>query len=102
MSNVSEDDRRAIDILHSSSEESKTSHEAGPPHFKHRFLGRRTAHQWIAAGRVRVNEAVITDSQHEVDRFMNVTLDAETVQQAERALYLDAAQAGGHPQCDQG
>lgn len=55
---------------------------------KHRFLGRRTAHQWIAAGRVRVNEAVITDSQHEVDRFMNVTLDAETVQQAERALYL--------------
>ena len=55
---------------------------------KHRSLGRRTAHQLIAAGQVRVNEAVITDSQNEVDRFMSVMLDAETVQQAERALYL--------------
>lgn len=55
---------------------------------KHRSLGRSAAHQAIAARRVRVDEAVVIDSQQEVDRFMTVTLNAEVVQQAERALYL--------------
>ena len=55
---------------------------------KYRSLGRRMAHQMIAAGRVRVNKVIINESQHEVDRFMSVTLDAEIVQPAERALYL--------------
>ncbi len=55
---------------------------------KHRCLGRREAHRLIAAGRVKLDEQVCTDGQREVDRFMRVDLDAETVQQAERALYL--------------
>lgn len=55
---------------------------------KHRSLGRRAAHQAIAGRRVRVNEEVIMDGMHEVDRFMSVMLDEEIVQQAERTLYL--------------
>jgi len=55
---------------------------------KHRSLGRRAAHEVLAARRVRVNDVVITDGAHEVDRFVAVTLDAEPVQQAGRALYL--------------
>ena len=55
---------------------------------KHHSFGRRKAHQVIAAGRVRVNAVVVTDSQQQVDRFMKVTLEEQIVQQAERALYL--------------
>ncbi len=55
---------------------------------KHRSLGRNEAHRLIAAGRVQVNGLPVTSSQHEVDRFMQVLLEDEVVQQAERALYL--------------
>lgn len=55
---------------------------------KHRFLGRAEAHRCISAGRVRVDGRVVTENQHEVDRFMQVWLDEETVQHARRALYL--------------
>ncbi len=55
---------------------------------KHRSLGRGEAHRLIAAGRVLVNGQIITGNQHEVDRFTRVELDAVTVQQPERALYL--------------
>jgi 16S rRNA pseudouridine516 synthase len=55
---------------------------------KHRSLGRSEAHRLIAAGCVRVNGEVILGNQHEVDRFTQVELETEVVQQAERALYL--------------
>jgi 16S rRNA pseudouridine516 synthase len=55
---------------------------------KHRFLGRAEAHRRITSGRVRVDGQPILDNQHEVDRFMLVQLDEETVQQSQRALYL--------------
>ncbi len=55
---------------------------------KHAALGRGAAHRLIAAGRVRVDGAVVTGNQHPVDRFMRVELDGELVQAAERALYL--------------
>ena len=54
----------------------------------HRSMGRQAAHLAIATGRVRVDEAVVTDSHHPVDRFALVHLDAEVIQQPERALYL--------------
>ncbi|MCA1964875.1 MAG: 16S rRNA pseudouridine(516) synthase [Prosthecobacter sp.] len=55
---------------------------------KHRFLGRAEAHRQITAGHVRVDGRVIVDNQHEVDRFMQVEMAGELVQQAQRALYL--------------
>lgn len=55
---------------------------------KHRFLGRAEAHRQITAGHVRVDGRVIVDNQHEVDRFMQVEMAGELVQQARRALYL--------------
>lgn len=54
----------------------------------HRSMGRQAAHLAIATGRVRVDETVVTDSHHPVDRFNLVHLDAEVIQQPERALYL--------------
>lgn len=55
---------------------------------KHRSLGRNEAHRLIAAGRVRVDAVVTMGNQVEVDRFLQVQLDDEVVQVAERALYL--------------
>ncbi len=55
---------------------------------KHQSMGRTAAHHAIAARRVRVDGAVVTDAQHEVDRFMRVELGAELIQQPARALYL--------------
>ncbi len=62
---------------------------------KHRSLGRSEAHRLIAAGCVRVNGEAILGNQHEVDRFTQVELEAEVVQQAERALYLMLHKPGG-------
>lgn len=55
---------------------------------KHAAMGRGAAHRHIAAGRVRVDGAVVTDNQHPVDRFTRVELDGALVQAPERALYL--------------
>jgi 16S rRNA pseudouridine516 synthase len=55
---------------------------------KHEHQGRTIAHRLIAARRVKVDGAVITNGQHEVDRFMGVTLDDMVIQQAERALHV--------------
>lgn len=55
---------------------------------KHHHLGRTAGLRAIAARRVRVNGAVVTDGHVEVDRFCTVKLDEEPVQMAERAVYL--------------
>jgi 16S rRNA pseudouridine516 synthase len=55
---------------------------------KHRSMGRTEAHRVIAGGRAKVDGAVTTNGQHEVDRFMRVELDGEIIQHPERALYL--------------
>ncbi len=54
----------------------------------HHAMGRQAAHHAIAAGRVRVNDVIIHDSHHAVDRFTQVELDDTIIQQPERALYL--------------
>ncbi|MDZ4402761.1 pseudouridine synthase [Prosthecobacter sp.] len=54
----------------------------------HNAMGRQAAHLAIAARRVRVDSAVVTDSHHPVDRFTLVELDEAVIQQPERALYL--------------
>ncbi len=54
----------------------------------HQSMGRQAAHLAIAGKRVRVDDVVVTDSHHPVDRFMEVALDGVTLQQAERALYV--------------
>lgn len=63
---------------------------------RHGWLGRRQAHELIAAGRVRVDGTVITDGQHEVDRFMRVLLDDEIVQGAARRLHVMLHKPAGH------
>lgn len=55
---------------------------------KHRLMGRAAAHRVIAARQVIVGGVVVTDGQHEVDRFMRVEIGDETAQQAQRALYI--------------
>lgn len=55
---------------------------------RHDSVGRKTAHHWIFARRVKVNGTIVTDSHHEVDRFTRVELNDETLQVPERALYL--------------
>jgi 16S rRNA pseudouridine516 synthase len=55
---------------------------------KYQSLGRTGAHRVIAAQRVRVDDAIVTDAQHEVDRFMRIELDAKVIRHPERALYL--------------
>jgi 16S rRNA pseudouridine516 synthase len=55
---------------------------------RHHSLGRSEAHRLIATGRVRLDGVICTSSQKEVDRFMQVELEGEIIQQAERALYL--------------
>jgi 16S rRNA pseudouridine516 synthase len=62
---------------------------------KHRSLGRSEAHRLIAAGRVKVDGVINLVNQHEIDRFTRVELDAELVQQPERALYLMMNKPGG-------
>ncbi len=54
----------------------------------HESLGRQAAHRAIAAGRVRVDGAVMTNGHHPVDRFTRVELDGQFVQRPERAVYL--------------
>lgn len=54
----------------------------------HQSMGRQAAHLAIAAKRVRVNDVLVTDSHHPVDRFMRVALDECVIQQPERALYV--------------
>jgi 16S rRNA pseudouridine516 synthase len=55
---------------------------------RHRRMGRAAARRALAAGRVRVDGQVVTDRQHEVDRFRSVLLDEELVQGSVRARYL--------------
>jgi 16S rRNA pseudouridine516 synthase len=55
---------------------------------KHEHRGRTIAHQLIASRHVKVDGVVITNGQHEVDRFMSVSLDDTVIQQAECALYV--------------
>jgi 16S rRNA pseudouridine516 synthase len=55
---------------------------------KHRSLGRREAHRLIAAHQVKVDDIVCVENQYSVDRFMQVQLGDEIIQNAERALYL--------------
>ncbi len=55
---------------------------------KHRSLGRREAHRLIAAQQVKVDDIVCAENQYPVDRFMQVQLGDEIIQNAERALYL--------------
>ncbi len=54
----------------------------------HHAMGRQAAHHAIAAGRVRVNDVIIRNGHHAVDRFTQVALDDVSIQQPERALYL--------------
>jgi len=54
----------------------------------HQSMGRQAAHLAIAAGRVCVEGAKVTDSHHPVDRFMRVVFDGALIQRPERALYL--------------
>lgn len=54
----------------------------------HQSMGRQAAHLAIAGRRVRVDDAVVTDGHHPVDRFMRIVLDDAVIQSAERALYL--------------
>jgi 16S rRNA pseudouridine516 synthase len=55
---------------------------------KHQHQGRTVAHRLIAARRVRVDGNIVTDGQYEVDRFMQVELDDQLIQQPERLLHL--------------
>ncbi|MBL9117057.1 MAG: rRNA pseudouridine synthase [Verrucomicrobiaceae bacterium] len=52
------------------------------------WLGRTAAAGMIAAGRVRVNGAVVRDGFYEVDRFTSVEVDGKTVQVGANAVYL--------------
>lgn len=54
----------------------------------HESLGRQAAHRAIAAGRVRVNDQIVADGHHPVDRFTRVELDGAVIQRPERAVYL--------------
>ncbi len=54
----------------------------------HESLGRQAAHRAIAAGRVLVNDQVVTNGHHPVDRFTRVELDGAVIQQPERSIYL--------------
>lgn len=55
---------------------------------KHDSLGRTMAHRLIAAGRVKVNGAVVTDGVREVDRFAMVALDGVVLEDGERAIHI--------------
>lgn len=63
---------------------------------KHQSLGRRAAHELIAAKRVKVGGVVIDDSQHPVDRFARVTLDGAIVQAGVPAVYLMLHKPAGY------
>lgn len=55
---------------------------------KHQSMGRTAAHRGIAAKKVKVDGRIITDGQHEVDRFTMIEFDNEILQRPERALYI--------------
>jgi 16S rRNA pseudouridine516 synthase len=55
---------------------------------KHKGMGRTAAMQAIAGKKVKVDDQVVTDGQHEVDRFSTVWLEDALVQQGEQALYI--------------
>ena len=52
------------------------------------WMGRTAAAETIAAGRVRVDGAIVKDGFNEVDRFSSVEVDGESVQVAVNAVYL--------------
>lgn len=54
----------------------------------HQSMGRQAAHLALAGRRVRVDDAVVTDSHHPVDRFMRIALDGVIIQPPERAIYI--------------
>jgi 16S rRNA pseudouridine516 synthase len=55
---------------------------------RHRRMGRVAARRALAAGRVRVDGAIVRDREREVDRFRTVLLDEVVVQGTEQARYL--------------
>ena len=63
---------------------------------KHRSLGRKHAHQAIAAGEARVNGVVVCENAFELDRFAHVTLRKEVIQPGSRSLYLMLHKPVGH------
>lgn len=58
--------------------------------------GRTEAHRLLAARRVKVNGAIITNGQHEIDRFCAIELDDAILQHPERALYLMLHKPAGY------
>jgi 16S rRNA pseudouridine516 synthase len=63
---------------------------------KHKGMGRTAAMQAIAGKKVKVDDRVVTDGQHEVDRFSTVWLEDTLVQQGEQALYIMLHKPVGH------
>ncbi len=55
---------------------------------RHNAMGRQAAHLAIAGGRVRVDEQIVTDTHHPVDRFTQVSFGGTDIQRPEPALYL--------------
>ena len=55
---------------------------------KHNAMGRTAAHRALASKRVRIDGAIMTDGDLEVDRFTRVELDENVLQEPERLLYL--------------
>ena len=50
--------------------------------------GRSEAHRLIAARRVLVDSVIVTNNQHETDRFMRVELDGNVIRPAARMLHI--------------
>lgn len=63
---------------------------------RHQSMGRTAAHRLIAAGRVKVDHVAIINGQHEVDRFMTVTIDDSVLQQKQRMLCLMLHKPAGY------
>lgn len=59
-------------------------------------LSRRQANQLLAAGRIRVDNAVCLDGQREVSRFQQVCIDDTVIQQAAPAYYLMLHKPAGY------
>lgn len=55
---------------------------------KHDALGGKTARRLLMEKRVRVDGRFVTNGTQEVDRFSRIELDAQVIQEPERALYL--------------
>jgi 16S rRNA pseudouridine516 synthase len=59
-------------------------------------VSRRQANQLLAAGRIRVDDAVCLDGQQEVSRFQQVCIDDTVIQQAAPAYYLMLHKPAGY------